>query len=103
MTAPTPTARRRAREVAFRLAYQADVMAEAVGVVAPDEGGEGRLSDDQKALVEALSRFLGHAGSKLLERVIAGTLRFRLLRGRPCTYRLCHPKVLTMKTAEPRD
>ena len=38
---------------------------------------------DQKALVEALSRFLGHAGSKLLERVIAGTLRFRLLRGRP--------------------
>ena len=38
---------------------------------------------DQKALVEPLSRFLGRGGSKLLEGVIAGTLRFRLLRGRP--------------------
>jgi hypothetical protein len=38
---------------------------------------------DQKALVEALSRFLGSAGRKLLERVVAGTLRFRLPRGRP--------------------
>jgi hypothetical protein len=45
--------------------------------------GFGDALIDQKALVEALSRFLGHAGSKLLERVIAGTLRFRLLRGRP--------------------
>ena len=38
---------------------------------------------DQKALVEALSRFLGRSGARLLERVAAGTLRFRLLRGRP--------------------
>lgn len=38
---------------------------------------------DQKALVEALSRLLGCSGMKLLERVAAGTLRFRLLRGRP--------------------
>jgi hypothetical protein len=38
---------------------------------------------DQKALVEALPRLLGRTGSKLLERVAAGTLRFRLLRGRP--------------------
>ena len=45
--------------------------------------GFGDALIDQKALVEALSRFLGHAGSKLLERVVAGTLRFRLLRGRP--------------------
>jgi hypothetical protein len=38
---------------------------------------------DQKALVEALSRLLGRTGARLLERVAAGTLRFRLLRGRP--------------------
>lgn len=38
---------------------------------------------DQKALVEALSRLLGRTGTKLLERVATGTLRFRLLRGRP--------------------
>jgi hypothetical protein len=45
--------------------------------------GFGDALIDQKALVEALSRFLGGVGSKLLERVVAGTLRFRLLRGRP--------------------
>ncbi len=38
---------------------------------------------DQKALTEALSRLLGRSGTVLLERVVAGTLRFRLLRGRP--------------------
>jgi hypothetical protein len=38
---------------------------------------------DQKALVEALSRLLGRAGKGLLERVAAGSVRFRLLRGRP--------------------
>jgi hypothetical protein len=38
---------------------------------------------DQKALVEALSRLLGRSGQALLQRVVAGTLRFRLLRGRP--------------------
>ena len=38
---------------------------------------------DQKALIEALSRLLGRAGKQLLDRVATGTLRFRLLRGRP--------------------
>ena len=38
---------------------------------------------DQKALVEALGRLLGRAGKQLLQRVATGTLRFRLLRGRP--------------------
>jgi hypothetical protein len=38
---------------------------------------------DQKALTEALSRLLGRSGRSLLDRVVAGTLRFRLLRGRP--------------------
>src|SRR5215213_2878594 len=38
---------------------------------------------DQKAQVVALSRLLGRAGRQLLDRVVAGSLRFRLLRGRP--------------------
>ena len=38
---------------------------------------------DHKALVEALSRLLGRAGRQLLDQVVAGSLRFRLLRGRP--------------------
>ncbi len=38
---------------------------------------------DQKALVEALARLLGRAGEALLDRVAAGSLRFRLLRGKP--------------------
>jgi len=38
---------------------------------------------DQKALTEALSRLLGRSGRALLDRVAEGTLRFRLLRGRP--------------------
>jgi hypothetical protein len=38
---------------------------------------------DQKALVEALARLLGRTGTRLLRRVADGSLRFRLLRGRP--------------------
>ena len=38
---------------------------------------------DQKVLTEALARFLGKQGAKLLERVLDGSLRFRLLRKRP--------------------
>ncbi len=38
---------------------------------------------DHKALTEALARLLGRGGRTLLTRVVAGSLRFRLLRGRP--------------------
>jgi hypothetical protein len=38
---------------------------------------------DQKAMVEALARLLGRSGQGLLDRVAAGSLRFRLLRGKP--------------------
>jgi len=38
---------------------------------------------DQKALVEGLSGLLSRGGKRLLERVASGSLRFRLLRGRP--------------------
>ena len=50
---------------------------------------------DQKALVESLSRLLGRAGTRLLERVATGTLRFRLLRGRPS-----HEKLYLLAGAE---
>ena len=38
---------------------------------------------DHKVLTEALGRLLGRSGRRLLDRVVDGTLRFRLLRGRP--------------------
>jgi hypothetical protein len=38
---------------------------------------------DQKALIEALGRLLGRTGEALLDRITAGSLRFRLLRGKP--------------------
>jgi hypothetical protein len=50
---------------------------------------------DQKALVDALMQLLGQAGRALLERVAAGTLRFRLLRHKPShekLYLLAGPK-----------
>ena len=46
---------------------------------------------DHKALTEALSRLLGRSGQALLDRVVEGTLRFRLLRGRPS-----HEKLLLL-------
>jgi len=69
MTAPTPTARRRAREVAFRLAYQADVMAEPLAAQPLDEGGEGRLSEDQKALVDDVLAVLRGRGDEVDDRI----------------------------------
>jgi hypothetical protein len=56
---------------------------------------------DHKALVEALSRLLGRAGTQLLDRVAQGSLRFRLLRDRPSHEKLyllsgpCGARVLT--------
>jgi hypothetical protein len=56
---------------------------------------------DHKVLVEALSRLLSRAGKQLLERVAQGSLRFRLLRGRPSHEKLyllsgrCGSRVLT--------
>ena len=56
---------------------------------------------DHKALVEALSRLLGRAGRRLLDQVVEGSLRFRLLRGRPSHEKLyllsgpCGARVVT--------
>ncbi len=52
MRVPAQTARRRAREVAFRLAYQADVMAEPFAARPPASSDEAHLGPDQRALVD---------------------------------------------------
>ncbi len=52
MTAPAPTARRRAREVAFRLAYQADVLSEPLDAGWRSTCDQEHLGPDPRALVE---------------------------------------------------
>jgi hypothetical protein len=44
---------------------------------------------DHKVLTEGLGRLLDRSGRRLLKRVAGGTLRFRLLRGRPSHEKLC--------------
>jgi N utilization substance protein B len=62
VTTPAPTARRRAREVAFRLAYQTDVMAESWDKTAAALDDE-RLSADQRELVEDVLGVLRRQGA----------------------------------------
>lgn len=59
MTAPAGSARRRAREVAFRLAYQADVMAEGFETDWRARCAEERLGPDQSELVADVLGVLG--------------------------------------------
>ena len=59
---------------------------------------------DQKALTEALGRLLGRSGKALIDRVANGTLRFRLLRGRPShekLYLLAGPNGKRVVTGSP--
>lgn len=46
------SARRRAREIAFRVVYQADLMAEAYGAAWAARRDDERLSEDQRELVD---------------------------------------------------
>jgi N utilization substance protein B len=52
MAKPTTSARRRAREVAFRIAYQADVMGDTFRSTWTTREGEEHLGPDPHALVE---------------------------------------------------
>src|SRR2546425_11503906 len=74
MMAPTPTARRRAREVAFRLAYQADVMAEPCTSDWRSAGEDERLSPDQRALVDEVLGVLRRRSDEVDE-LIRGAAR----------------------------
>jgi N utilization substance protein B len=51
-------ARHRAREVAFRVIYQADLLGEGFGAAWASRGADERLSDDQRELVSDVMRVL---------------------------------------------
>jgi N utilization substance protein B len=57
------TARRRAREVAFRVVYQADVMAETCANVWQAAADRERLTDDQRQLVDDVVATLATRGT----------------------------------------
>ena len=58
MTKRAETARRRAREVAFRVAYQAEITGEPYAAAWASRRGAERLSDDQPELVDDVMRLL---------------------------------------------
>jgi N utilization substance protein B len=61
----TTGARRRAREVAFRVAYQADVSGETYRAAWERRRGEERLSEDQLELVDDVIGALDGRGSEI--------------------------------------
>jgi N utilization substance protein B len=61
--------RRRAREVAFRIAYQADVTGDSFAAVWDTRKDEERLNDDQAELVGDLVRALDTRVSEIDERI----------------------------------
>jgi len=65
MTASTDSARRRARELAFRVAYQADVMGEPVGEAWARTRDAEALSDDQRELIDDVLRLLAGRGEEI--------------------------------------
>ena len=62
MTRPATGARRRAREVAFRVIYQAELLGEGFGAAWAARKGDERLSGDQLELLEDV---MGSLGSRL--------------------------------------
>jgi N utilization substance protein B len=65
MTASTDSARRRARELAFRVAYQADVMGEPVGEAWARARDAETLSEDQRELVDDVVRALASRAGEI--------------------------------------
>jgi N utilization substance protein B len=60
-----PSARRRARELVFRLAYQADLMGESYREVWVRVRDEEKMSEDQRALVDDVIRVLETRGEEV--------------------------------------
>ena len=65
MRAPAEGARRRAREVVFRIVYQGDLMGEPYARPAQGLGEEVPLSEDQRALVEDVLAVLARRGPEV--------------------------------------
>lgn len=67
MSRRTESARHRAREVAFRVAYQCDLTHDPVADAWAQRRDEERLSDDQAELVEDVLRVLARQGGEVDE------------------------------------
>lgn len=80
MRAPAGSGRRRAREVAFRLAYQSDVMGESLERDVMAATGEDPLGPDQAELVADILRVLQSRGAEVDERVRAAARNWELER-----------------------
>jgi len=74
MSVRSHTARRRAREVAFRLAYQADVMGEPIDAGGPKAGDQEPLGPDQRSLVNDVLGVLGRRPAEV-DDLIRGAAR----------------------------
>jgi len=73
-------ARRRAREVAFRVAYQADLTRDGYARVWAARVGEERLSEDQRLLVEDVVTVLERQGAEVDEALERAAERWTLAR-----------------------
>ena len=80
MSGPATGTRRRAREVAFRVAYQADVAGDSYSFAWSLRRDEESLSDDQRELVEDLVRALEGRGAEIDEQLRAAAEHWPLRR-----------------------
>ena len=78
MRAPAGAGRRRAREAAFKLAYQADVMGESLEAGAGAPGGEEPLGADQAELLGDILRVLRGQADRVDELVRAAARNWEL-------------------------
>jgi len=80
VSGPATGTRRRAREVAFRVAYQADVAGDSYSFAWSLRRDEESLSDDQRELVEDLVRALEGRGAEIDEQLRAAAEHWPLRR-----------------------
>ena len=80
MSGPATGTRRHAREVAFRVAYQADVAGDAYGAAWSLRQGEEPLTDDQRALIDDVVRALETRGAEIDAQIGAAAEHWPLAR-----------------------
>lgn len=80
MTRTTESARRRAREAAFRVAYQADIASDSYSEAWRSRRDEERLSEDQSELVGDLVKVLDSRASEVDAALVAAAAHWPLER-----------------------
>ncbi|MEO5618408.1 MAG: transcription antitermination factor NusB [Candidatus Eisenbacteria bacterium] len=80
MTRPVESARRRAREAAFRVAYQADIASDSYAEAWRTRQEDERLSDDQSGLVADVVRVLDTQASDVDAALVAAAAHWPLAR-----------------------